>query len=216
MLRHFQNLLKWKCLQVDLESESSIQPLTIIDFLTHVMVPEAAILLIMEDEGWNMDADLTSEGYRTAWVEASRLRATSVEYGRWRFRAEGLEAEATFEDLDQTRPETKRLAKQVLASAKTRKCTTGPEVDEIMLVISSSQSSDESVIAISPTTPKKTHRIITSPETDSSFSTSTQISPLEDPKEPTTRCPIIGRSPRLPVLRQIFRPGNIADSITEG
>lgn len=86
LLRHFQNLLKWgflPTLTVNHGSSSSIFPLSTNDFICHVLVPEAAILLIMEDKGHSTEQVANSPERVAARAEACRRgrRAWNVDDG---------------------------------------------------------------------------------------------------------------------------------------
>ncbi|WVR04008.1 hypothetical protein IAU60_001007 [Kwoniella sp. DSM 27419] len=87
----------------------SLDPLSWHDFISHVLVPEAANLLIMDDKGhrWQRPDD-------AAYHEAVRVRRDSVRYGTWKFRDEGREAEGIKEALrlgaDTKRKRLRKLA----------------------------------------------------------------------------------------------------------
>ena len=83
------------------------------DFICHILVPEAAILLMMEDIGWTGKWPAGSVKWNAARIEASRQREKSVEYGRWKFRADGEEAEVIFRKLEERELETKRLVSRL-------------------------------------------------------------------------------------------------------
>ncbi|ORX36311.1 hypothetical protein BD324DRAFT_651551 [Kockovaella imperatae] len=78
LLEHFLLLLKWKLLRVD---RSKIQPLSVSNFIQLVLVPEAAVLLIMVDKGWKCDIN----GESIAREEAMQIRAQSWRYGHVAF-----------------------------------------------------------------------------------------------------------------------------------
>ena len=101
MIDHFLNLRKWghfpslksstSSSQPQTSSQSaiaeqhnslSLEPLSWHDFISHVLVPESSILLIMEDRRYS---SLTDQAYE----EAERVRSESVKYGTWKFREEG-------------------------------------------------------------------------------------------------------------------------------
>lgn len=72
-------------------STSVIHPLSPTDFITCVLVPEAAVLLIMEDNGWS--GGCRGPAWDAARKEAMVIRGKSEEYGHWKFRENSIEGE---------------------------------------------------------------------------------------------------------------------------
>lgn len=89
-----QHLLSWSYFPTLRPSDPgevrSCEPLSAHDFVSHILVPEASILLIMEDLGWRGVAKLGSEEWTEARNRAVTVWRKSREYGRGRF-GEGME-----------------------------------------------------------------------------------------------------------------------------
>ena len=103
MLRHFRNLLQWDLLTTlspGVDNDAPCHPLTPLEFISHVLVPECAIRLIMFDRGWNGELDETTDEWATARTGAYKVWKTSVEYGKWRFREDGREARRVLDGIE--------------------------------------------------------------------------------------------------------------------
>ncbi|KAK8861379.1 hypothetical protein IAR55_002198 [Kwoniella newhampshirensis] len=100
MTDHFQRMRNRGLLQPSIppaRSSSShnpvaIHPLTANDFITTILVPEAAILLIMSDQG----VDSFDE---EAYLRAAEIRAKSATYGEWKFRTDDEAAQDILEKI---------------------------------------------------------------------------------------------------------------------
>ncbi|WVF66867.1 hypothetical protein IAT40_001610 [Kwoniella sp. CBS 6097] len=133
IINHFLNLRKWGYFPSLKSSSSSqtaqtpsqstiaeqhnpisLEPLSWHDFVSHVLVPEASVLLIMQDRG---NSYATVQGYE----EAEAVRAESIKYGTWKFREEGDEAEDILEKLrnsvDKKRKRLRRIAVDVASAS---------------------------------------------------------------------------------------------------
>ena len=71
----------------------------------------------MEDMGWTGGWPAHSKEWDAGFTKASRLRRKSVEYGRWKFRADGEEAEVILRKLEEREFETKRLVSRLHETA---------------------------------------------------------------------------------------------------
>ena len=108
--RHFQNLMKWgflAALASTSAAPSPIHPLSTQEFISHVLIPEAAILLVMQDQGWSRGTS-RPEDWDDRRAEAFQIWRGSTEYGRYRFREDGEEAEVVYSQLEEIYPETRR------------------------------------------------------------------------------------------------------------
>lgn len=169
LLRHFQNLLKWgflPTLTVNHGSSSSIFPLSTNDFICHVLVPEAAILLIMEDKGHTTEQVANSPERVAARAEACRARKKSVECGRWRFRADGDEAEAILNKLERQESKTRRLYQRLRGPAS----PTVLKVEERAtrsqpVVVSEDETTESGITGYKSKKSTRKHHRITTPET---------------------------------------------------
>ncbi|WVQ94476.1 hypothetical protein IAU59_001555 [Kwoniella sp. CBS 9459] len=124
IINHFLNLRKWgyfPCLKSSTSSQTghssqsaiaeqhnpiSLEPLSWHDFVSHVLVPESSILLIMQDRD---HASLTDHAYD----EAEAVRSRSVKYGTWKFREEGDEAEEILAELRATIGEKRKRLRKI-------------------------------------------------------------------------------------------------------
>jgi hypothetical protein len=92
--RHMQHLLSWGYFPTLRPSDPgevrSCEPLSAHDFVSHIIVPEASILLIMEDLGWRGVHKLGSDEWTKTRNRAVTVWRKSREYGRGRF-GEGME-----------------------------------------------------------------------------------------------------------------------------
>lgn len=92
--RHMQHLLSWGYFPTLRPSDPgevrSCEPLSAHDFVSHILVPEASILLIMEDLGWRGVHKPGSDEWKEARNRAATVWRKSREYGRGRF-GEGME-----------------------------------------------------------------------------------------------------------------------------
>lgn len=68
--------------------------------MEHVLVPEAAIRLIMADQGWEGErAEAESDNWSAARTQAYQTWKDSTEYGKWRFRGEGPDERKLLDDV---------------------------------------------------------------------------------------------------------------------
>ena len=84
-----------------------MHPLSAQEFISHVLIPEAAILLVMQDQGWSGGTSRPEE-WDDRRAEAFQIWRSSTEYGRYRFREDGEEAEIVYSQLEELYPETRR------------------------------------------------------------------------------------------------------------
>ncbi|RXK41381.1 hypothetical protein M231_01286 [Tremella mesenterica] len=125
--RHFRYLFKWYSSSLIDPHGDLWAPLSTNDFITHVLIPETAILLIMLDQE---SSDKVNMNFAAAYDHASKVREQSSEYGRWRFREEGSEAEKVLISLDETLKNKRRRLKKLFS--KTSSTTSeGPLVDSM-------------------------------------------------------------------------------------
>lgn len=95
MIYHFQNLTRWGHLKLG----DATAPLPETDFIATVLVPEAAVLLIMEDDGWASDIS-KGEEWDEARAQAMERLKKSAAYGYWRFRGDGDEGRCVLDRLE--------------------------------------------------------------------------------------------------------------------
>ncbi len=168
LLRHFQNLLKWgflPTLTVNHGSSSSIFPLSTNDFICHVLVPEAAILLIMEDKGHTTEQVANSPERVAARAEACRARKKSVECGRWRFRADGDEAEAILNKLERQESKTRRLYQRLRGPASPTVLKVEERATRSQPVVVSEETTESGITGYKSKKSTRKHHRITTPET---------------------------------------------------
>lgn len=108
IIQHFQLLTKWGMMRP--LSKEAILPLSTTDFIATVLVPEAAVLLIMEDQGWS--GNPSGSRWKLAMREAMDIRTRSAEYGHWRFREDGV-GQAVLARLKSAEEEKKRRVEEV-------------------------------------------------------------------------------------------------------
>ena len=113
ILRHYEHLSQWNLLPrlSSKEGKTAIAPLTTTEFISHVLVPEASIRLIMSDKGWKGDQDAQSQAYTRARSEAFTIRADSIDFGRGRYSADGEEAREILEAMEGREEEIRRVCK---------------------------------------------------------------------------------------------------------
>lgn len=99
MIRHFQNLIAWGHLILGAKTA----PLLETDFIVTVLVPEAAVLLTMEDEEWDGSV-VKGEEWKGARVEAMEICRRAGPYGYWRFRGDGEEGLHVLQRVEQAAP----------------------------------------------------------------------------------------------------------------
>ncbi|CAD6570651.1 MAG: hypothetical protein TREMPRED_005939 [Tremellales sp. Tagirdzhanova-0007] len=73
IIQHFLNLVRWKFLLPSFDIGTSIiHPLSIVDFILNILLPEASIRLIMQDKGWNGGQPMQSSAWDAAWKDANQ------------------------------------------------------------------------------------------------------------------------------------------------
>ncbi|KAL1409525.1 hypothetical protein Q8F55_003508 [Vanrija albida] len=97
IIQHFQQLVNWGHLPS--LTNQQVAPFTVPDFIISVLAPEAAILLIMEDQGWTSEACHGPE-WKAARKAANLTRTASSEYGQCKFRATGLVGSRLLSELE--------------------------------------------------------------------------------------------------------------------
>lgn len=126
IIQHFQQLHSWGHLPT-LDTDA-IYPLSASDFIITVLVPEAVLLLIMQDKGWN-SSKCKGDAWTTARDAAQEVRHKSAEYGRWRYREEGEAGKQVLETLAaRVSKKTKRVEdcrKKELAASRVKKTAGG-------------------------------------------------------------------------------------------
>lgn len=113
ILQHLQRLLEWRCFPALLPgkdgSPPACAPLQPIDFFIHVLVPEAAILLIMEDQ--HRDESMPPIDFAAAKTAAKRLWRESAEYGVWKFREDDEKGDRIIRGLQDDTQKIERMAR---------------------------------------------------------------------------------------------------------
>lgn len=113
ILQHLQRLLEWRCFPSLLPgkdgSPPACAPFLPNDFFVHVLVPEAAILLIMEDHHGTDNVPPTD--FAAAKTAAKRLWKESGEYGVWRFREDDEDGERVIRQLQDDKDEIERMVR---------------------------------------------------------------------------------------------------------
>ncbi|BEI82469.1 hypothetical protein CcaverHIS002_0303370 [Cutaneotrichosporon cavernicola] len=104
MIRHFQNLILWRYLKLG----SDTAPLPETDFIVTVLVPEAAVLLTMEDKGWDISLPPKGEEWDKARAEAMEICRRAGRYGYWKFREDGDKGRLMLERIDQAASKKRR------------------------------------------------------------------------------------------------------------
>jgi len=94
---HFQNMLDWGYSSPLQHDNPSCSPLAPREFIARVLVPEAAVLLIMDDQGWTPSPS-SDVSWNEAYARAAVVRTESVEYGKVKFRGLGGEADKIFKE----------------------------------------------------------------------------------------------------------------------
>ena len=83
LLRYFRNITRWKLPHIN---KDDIYPLYVGEFILHVLMPQAAELLIMQDRGWPKASSLPlKDALLMAAKEASSIRQESWDFGRFRY-----------------------------------------------------------------------------------------------------------------------------------
>lgn len=143
----------------------------------------------MEDRGWRGGS---SSGYReeVERTESAAIRMRSVEYGRWKFRAEGEEAEEILNHLEKRDPATKHLIEQ------SRRCSLSPDTEDGNPAPQPATISDSgslgSVVMVSPVKVDRRPRLAITPDSET-----TAISPSRSPSSVHTSKPVdTGGGPR--------------------
>jgi hypothetical protein len=82
---HFRNLISWGRLPTLTKDNKYVTPMTSHEYIEHIMIPEASILLIQDDLA--MEKGLaTTKGRASVRKEAEEIWKASAEYGKWKFR----------------------------------------------------------------------------------------------------------------------------------
>lgn len=136
IIHHFQHLVKWKLLTI---RPDDIQPLSPADFIIHVLVPETAILLIMQDQGWNGQDATDKAAASEARARAMDTHRQSGEYGRAAFREESVQGREVLGHLEATlEQKRKRLERRARDEANIH----GSQVIELLSSDTVDPSSD--------------------------------------------------------------------------
>ncbi|OCF34648.1 hypothetical protein I316_03690 [Kwoniella heveanensis BCC8398] len=224
MIDHFLNLRKWghfpslksstSSSQPQTSSQSaiaeqhnplSLEPLSWHDFISHVLVPESSILLIMEDRRYS---SLTDQAYK----EAERVRSESVKYGTWKFREEGDEAEEILAELRGTVDVKRKRLRKIAVGLPLQ---SSPELTQInqdqatsgkATTVHEVQDEDEA-------TPKPV-KIRKNGETSTSFSSRTSRKPRSrtHSAEPNSSVSLLGSSPPPIILSKGESKKHVASS----
>ncbi|ODO09284.1 hypothetical protein I350_02884 [Cryptococcus amylolentus CBS 6273] len=132
MTDHFQKLQQWNYLSPcvpparpgsDITDDLilPISPLSAADFIANVLVPEASIFLIMDDNQCrSFDRD--------AYDDAARTREESAQYGNTKFREGDRQAKKLLEELRKGAPKKRERVKRLLGKKKVK--STNKEDDE--------------------------------------------------------------------------------------
>ncbi|OCF58123.1 hypothetical protein L486_04153 [Kwoniella mangroviensis CBS 10435] len=111
LIEHFLSMRKWgynPWLKSDTPMYPElIDPLSWTEFLTHILVPEASVLLIMDDHGHGRDGKL--EGYK----ESEKIRKESVGYGTWKFREDDDDSRIVMNGLMVGKDDKKKRLKRI-------------------------------------------------------------------------------------------------------
>lgn len=136
IIHHFQHLVKWKVLTL---RPDDIQPLSSADFIIHVLVPEAAIQLIMQDQGWDGQGATDKVAAKEARAKARDIHRRSGEYGRAAFREESAQGREVLGHLEATLQEKRRrLERRVREETSSHQ----PQVIEVLSSDPADPSSD--------------------------------------------------------------------------
>lgn len=175
MIRHFQNLLLWGHLKLD----DATHPLPETDFIVTVLVPEAGVLLTMEDAGWDTPI-AKGEEWEDARAAAMDTCKRSGPYGYWRFRSDGDAGRRVLEHFERASTATKRrldaardaLYDNIARKVAAERAAMRPE-DDVILVASSDTEvpdasdwsgdevwNDEAVAAVTEAAERRARRMI--------------------------------------------------------
>ena len=109
MIQHYLSLVRWKYLLPSTDFDTSpIYPLSTVDFILNILVPEASIRLIMQDKGWRGEQPPHSPAWESAWKDASQVRYSSVSFGIMRWRSNDEECRSILEEVRQGEGEMKQ------------------------------------------------------------------------------------------------------------
>ncbi|WWC99098.1 hypothetical protein V866_005993 [Kwoniella sp. B9012] len=112
LIEHFLSMRKWGCYPW-LKSDTPmypdlIDPLSWTEFVTHILVPEASVLLIMDDRGHG-HGHCHGEGYE----ESVKIRKESVGYGTWKFREDDDDSKIVMDGLMNRKDDKKKRLKKI-------------------------------------------------------------------------------------------------------
>jgi hypothetical protein len=204
-MRHYEHLLQWDLLPrlSTADGVSSIAPLTPTEFISHVIVPEASIRLIMQDKGWTGRYSPSTKKYTRAREAAFRIRRASVAFGRGRYMADGDDARDLLDRLQERDAEFRAECREVRRKERAK-------LAEVSITI---VSSDESEVRVS--TPKKKPRTIRQHQHDpyEDSETENDLIVVADPTPRQTNYAGTGNA-SLPV--QIDSASSRSSSITTG
>ncbi|WWC68837.1 uncharacterized protein I206_102772 [Kwoniella pini CBS 10737] len=125
LINHFMSLRKWgyypSLKSSDPHHPPSLTPLSWTEFLSHVLIPEASILLIMSNKG----ATTFTE---KAYGEAKKIRKESVTYGNWKFREDDEDSQEILATLHENKEAKKERLKRYRREKTALKITSSIEI----------------------------------------------------------------------------------------
>lgn len=142
---HFRQLIRWGVLPLEDHQGSPIfSPLSINDFISYVLIPETATLLIMEDQGYRHTSG-DKVAFDRRHQEAGETRMDSCEYGRWKFPEDSKLARDVLRQLDMA-VKQKKVKFRRLARSKREAVAPRPS-DGMSVVVVDSDLDDSSTAA---------------------------------------------------------------------
>ncbi|WRT65504.1 uncharacterized protein IL334_002447 [Kwoniella shivajii] len=154
LINHFLSLRKWghfpSLKSSDPHFPPSIDPLTWTEFVSHVLVPESAHLLIMSDQNYTHFSE-------DAYKQAQKIRKESVNYGTWKFREDDDESQNILEEIENNKDEKKLRLKKIYKKKLSRQLEVESEA---------SQDDKENIIPVQMVTPKHKFKVVMKNEED--------------------------------------------------
>ena len=90
-----------------------IHPLSIVDFILNILLPEASIRLIVQDKGWNGGEPMQSSAWDAPWRDADQVRCSSAPFGNVRRRADNKECQSILEEVHNRDMNTRKLVMEM-------------------------------------------------------------------------------------------------------
>ena len=82
------------------------------------MIPEASILLLMEDRGWTEEQPSRCPAWEAAWTEAARIRRSSVVFGQWKYREDAEEYRKIIQEVEKKKADLRPMIERIRGFAE--------------------------------------------------------------------------------------------------